>query len=286
MANVIEKGMKLFGGARGGRSWRPGMMQPAVPGRDKPGAVMEYDAAFDEFGGAVATAIGNRTATGAEMMLAQAGNRMREEIPLPSLTRVMVTVPGELDIRQRNAIEEENLLGYSAYRKALGLPGPLARTLAALEIPHLDPDSVVKYKYAMMAKEQRKDTPGTYPDLSTCELPNFEILKSLDPRLFSTAFIAFDSGQGFVGIDRGSVTVVRWGCTALRGYEQAVPDFARSKALEIKRACPGVEFFVEELRRDQVVIDPFLIAVLGDELFYIEVWGEPEFESQMEHNQV
>lgn len=66
-----------------------------------------------------------------------------------------------------------------------------------------------------------------------------------------------------------------WVHTSIAGYEKRFPEIAIQKACEIKRALPAAEIFIEELN---IYPDPFLVASLGGEKFYIEVWDEPKFE--------
>jgi hypothetical protein len=70
-----------------------------------------------------------------------------------------------------------------------------------------------------------------------------------------------------------------WRCTKLAKYRGAIPEFALSRAVEIKERLPKARFYVEELTVDKRY-DPFLIVACGRERFYIDVWDEPEFETQ------
>ena len=54
-----------------------------------------------------------------------------------------------------------------------------------------------------------------------------------------------------------------------------VPPFVLRKAVQIARAAPEVLFFIERVANHA---DPFLIAKLGREEYYIEVWDEADFE--------
>ncbi len=65
----------------------------------------------------------------------------------------------------------------------------------------------------------------------------------------------------------------------LREYDGEVPEYALSRALEIKERMPSAEFDVEELRVSKRY-DPFLIVHCGRERFYIEVWDEKPFEKE------
>lgn len=87
-----------------------------------------------------------------------------------------------------------------------------------------------------------------------------------------------------------------WKLLTLRTYSGAVPEFALRKALQIADACPNVIFYVDQLvhapdpndqeylRRQREAVrlrDPFLVAVLGSETYYIEVWDEQEYEKTL-----
>jgi hypothetical protein len=69
-----------------------------------------------------------------------------------------------------------------------------------------------------------------------------------------------------------------WEKASLSGYNQPIPEFVLAKAVEIKKANSSVEFQVEYLEK---VADPFLIAVLAHESYYLEVWDEPKFEGRI-----
>jgi len=71
--------------------------------------------------------------------------------------------------------------------------------------------------------------------------------------------------------------MVKWEKTPLEKYAEAVPEFALSRAIELKEELPAATFEVEFLH---AVPDPFLILVYGSERFYIDVWDEPLFEGR------
>jgi len=68
-----------------------------------------------------------------------------------------------------------------------------------------------------------------------------------------------------------------WGETNIADAEN-VPPFVLRKAIDIKRACPEVKLMVESISSDP---DPFLVAKLGRETYYIEVWDEKDFEKEL-----
>lgn len=69
-----------------------------------------------------------------------------------------------------------------------------------------------------------------------------------------------------------------WVRTGLKSYEQEIPEFVLNKAVQIKKELPDVNLYVEHLVHKP---DPFLVAVLDGEEFYVEVWEEPGFEGRI-----
>lgn len=68
-----------------------------------------------------------------------------------------------------------------------------------------------------------------------------------------------------------------WHSEALEKYGKPIPEFALSRAIEIKRELPSAQFFIEELRYDP---DPFLYIQVGNVRYYLDVWDEPKFEGR------
>jgi hypothetical protein len=73
---------------------------------------------------------------------------------------------------------------------------------------------------------------------------------------------------------------VAWSMTDITKYKKPIPEFVLQKALEIKDVVPYVSFKVDELSY-QPMPDPFLVAELEQERYYIEVWDEPKFENDV-----
>jgi hypothetical protein len=71
-----------------------------------------------------------------------------------------------------------------------------------------------------------------------------------------------------------------WKSKSLTGYVGEVPGFALETAQEVKMRCAEAIFHIEELVENKRVIDPFLVAELGDERYYLEVWDEPSFDQK------
>ncbi|HEV7522972.1 MAG TPA: hypothetical protein VGP89_17860 [Candidatus Angelobacter sp.] len=171
------------------------------------------------------------------------------EIPRPSkdiLQRFQVEEQNVTDMRSELATEAETMLGYSVLRKRLGMQSPLTTALLKLEIEPFDAASVKAYKDEMLKYAQNEAA-------------------------------IMDAKEG---ISRHSWQARQaiWRTSDIDGYSKPIPEYVIEKALQIKKACPEVQFQIEELT---VVPDPFLIAVLGKVRRYIEVWDEPKFEGSL-----
>lgn len=132
------------------------------------------------------------------------------------------------------------ILGYSCREKTNSEPsGILRAVLSRLEIETLNPQSVHKYQSELLAEQMVRNGPNT----------GFRYSWRNDPV---------------------------WIRTDLKEYKRPVPDFAIERALQIKRALPTAEFWVEEL---SLAPDPFLVAHVDDEGYYVAVWEEARFEA-------
>ncbi len=74
-----------------------------------------------------------------------------------------------------------------------------------------------------------------------------------------------------------SYITVNWELVPISTYQKPIPEFALSKAVELKEAFPSAAFYVHEHKKDP---DPFLVMVYQNTVFYVEVWDEPEFEGR------
>jgi hypothetical protein len=74
-----------------------------------------------------------------------------------------------------------------------------------------------------------------------------------------------------------------WKVIEYRKFRRPVPEFVTRKAHQILAKMPQAWALVEYLEDHP---DPFLVIATGedegDERYYVEVWGEPEFERQLE----
>jgi len=165
--------------------------------------------------------------------------------------RASEVVP-DFDLISAIALKAEALLGYSALRKRLGIhPASLTRTLEELGIDPFLKEDVKEYKVSKAR------------DLEAKVWADLQRRAGMDPASAVEVLVT-------------SFVRATWRCTKLRGE---IPEFALSRAVEIKERLPKARFYVEELMVDKRY-DPFLIVACGRERFYIDVWDEPEFESQ------
>ncbi len=161
----------------------------------------------------------------------------------------------EFDLISAIALKAEALLGYSALRKRLGIhPASLTRTLEELGIDPFLEEDVKEYK----ARKAQALEDKVWAD--------FRGRAGLEPVAAVEALVT-------------SFVHVAWRRTKLARFQGEIPEFALSRAIEIKERLPKARFYVDELTVDKRY-DPFLIVACGRERFYIDVWDEPEFESQ------
>jgi len=148
--------------------------------------------------------------------------------------------------------EARELLGYAAPDIAKEIkPNPLADTLARLEIEVLNWRDVIAYQLERRQEREREEL---------------------------AVMLVADQMPGLWGRHRTD-----WSETEINKYRGIVPAHVLQKAIEIKRALPEVEIFVEHLSETP---DPFLVAKMTGEdgyswnahVYYIDVWDEPKFE--------
>jgi hypothetical protein len=162
-------------------------------------------------------------------------------------------MPPSHDFISKLALKAESILGYSGLRERLGVaPASLTRVLEELEIEPYCPESVKRYK----ADKVREVEAQLWDEFRA------QILEDLEK-------------HGVVL--EGTFVRAKWHLVPLRKFKGEVPEFALSKALEIKERLPKAEFYVDELRAVKRY-DPFLVVACGRERFYIDVWDEHDFE--------
>ncbi len=187
------------------------------------------------------------------------------------------------------------------------MPGELMNALRELDIEPLAPSGVADY-------QRKKAAPGTWSGhkegaawfllwvaLLTLFLPYVlgmtdKYFSPSSPSLpaLSVIFLAIGSIPIFCRSmylfwdkdARGHRITRSWKYVRLTDYEGNVPEFALSKAIQIKKAVPdcllGVEFLVEEEEKIvRPLRDPFLLVSRGSEKRYIDVWDEKEYERKL-----
>ena len=170
----------------------------------------------------------------------------RTEPDRKAIPRLGVALVDEDEGEHALAKEAEALLGYNVLRRKLKIPGKLGEVLACLDIEPLNFEAVEKYKAGMVLWRKK------------------EIISRFDPGYGLTHHIE-----------------VLWLRSALGNCKEEVPLFALRKAVQVKKACPEAILEVDELIEEKKVIDPFLVARLDDEVYYLEVWKEPKFEETL-----
>lgn len=153
--------------------------------------------------------------------------------------------------RARLATRAADLLGYRrladdvAGRLSLGVEtGKLTAALQTLEITVLDTGSVINYQI---------DEAG-------------RLTKELIHERFRDWVCGYFSAA-------------TWTHTVLTEYDRPIPEFVIDKAIKIKELVPDVQFYIQHMNDPKA--DPFLVAYLNKEIYYIEAWDEPRFEATL-----
>lgn len=215
-----------------------------------------------------------------------------------------------LDSRQKLAVDAKEKLGYGVLAKAIAIPGALLYNLNKLGINPLDARAVKKYQ---ASKEKKGMWSGTKQfiislSISTVAIAAFvagmvggwpysrDIVWTPPHYAINTVnlIVALVFGvRAFAmvvneRIGHGNRKLIYWQTAAITNYPGIIPEFVLSKALEIKEALPKTEFTIEYLSRSdehnpyvERLPDPFLIAHLDNERYYIEVWDEKEYENKL-----
>lgn len=68
---------------------------------------------------------------------------------------------------------------------------------------------------------------------------------------------------------------VFWKDTSIKFYRKPIPENVLQRAIQIKQAIPEVDLHISFLTQGNP--DPFLVASLGSEKYYVDVWDEPAF---------
>ncbi len=211
-----------------------------------------------------------------------------------------------VDERVQLASQAQSVLGYHKLARALTVPGALLFTLRKLQIEPLVQSSVEAYKL-------KKARPGMWSGhkrgtvyLTISLLAGFVVAPLLNrdldwgsPHLgcFGVAGAMLLAAGMFItclckffdSSERGSRSIREWKQLTLSRYESqggTIPEYVLSKAIQIKQTIPEVELTVDHLfDRTETISrptrDPFLVATLGTESLYIDVWDEKEYEAKL-----
>jgi len=154
---------------------------------------------------------------------------------------------GKLAQRAADLLGYRKLADHVSGRGSLAVEaGKLAVALHGLDLQVLDADSVISYQMEEAGRRTRE-------------------------KINEEGLSKWVSGWG--------MTAASWSHTDLKKYDRPIPEFVLDKAIRIKEALPEVEFRVQHL--NDARYDPFLVAILGDEIYYIDAWDEPRFEGAL-----
>lgn len=206
------------------------------------------------------------------------------------------------DPRVELAKQAASLLGYGNLAKVVTRQSGLLAVLRELDIAPLVPQHVEQYR---KKKAKNGMWSGTKRFLTMAPSSILGVLGTAYLRHITGSFDAPTPPGvacfilGIVSIVLSVITIVEfagevgrgrrmtrfWDSCDIRNYQGSVPEFALSKAVQIKQALPQAEIRVSYLvekkeEKFRPMPDPFLIAQLGSEIHYIDVWDEKEYESR------
>ena len=182
-----------------------------------------------------------------------------------------------------------NMLGFTRNVKELGM------ALKELGIQPFDPSSVNKYKQTMLKTKHRTKVKWQRLGVGALALAVFLPLAwyrlALRPSswfeslVWLLAVASMVAAGVFLVHSSDFRATNAWERTTLSSYSGNVPEFALMRAVEIKERVPAAYFNVEYLTHTEsyipFTVDPFLIVILGNESYYIDVWDEPQFERKL-----
>jgi hypothetical protein len=208
------------------------------------------------------------------------------------------------DPRVSLAKEAQTKLGYNRLALAIAVPSALLFGLRQLGIEPLVTQRVRDYKRSKETTGWYSGTKQTVLAIALAALSIAALVTGMT-RDFAgqwtswhygintllAAFVLVSAPTAFYRLaaadfGHGTRRVRKWDSSDLESYEGNVPEFVLAKAVQIKTALPdtlfAVEYLIEESQsRRRPEPDPFLVAKLGNERYYIDVWNEKEYEARL-----
>lgn len=226
---------------------------------------------------------------------------------MPTIQRVKIQPVEESLENERHqlALKAQSVLGYNRLAKVIATPSALAYQLRKLGIEPLVQSGVQDYK-------RRKARPGMWSGHKAgigWMAMALIVAGVLVPRLNSQTNHWTVGSLAAVGVvalcilsaiftivalcmwldsnNRGHRTTKVWRTRSLSEYAHSggnIPEFALRKAIQLKEALPQIELRIDQLmieteRHERPDKDPFLVAELDNEKYWIDVWDEKDYEA-------
>lgn len=221
---------------------------------------------------------------------------MTTSIPRMRFTQVDEALRDE---RTQLAKDAQEKLGYKKLAQAILCPGALLFKLRELEIEPLSPLAVENYKRKKAQSGMWSDTKRSCYQIALALVIAFVLLPLLNkfaswsngPNLQVVGTVLFGIVGTIIGFV-GSITLLfsdhsgahrtrrEWKRTAIGEFPGNVPEFALRKAVQLKEHGASIRIDYLEESTESIprrLPDPFLVAILGDETYYIDVWDEKEY---------
>lgn len=185
------------------------------------------------------------------------------------------------------------------FRPAAAAPNlPLAAALAELDIEPFKKEDVDRYKAEKHEAAFRAVLPKNYHghyEIQWLEYKGTVAVSAADPaRAIEVLRMKHEGWETRIFFNQQFYRMchmvhVRWhryplnaAALTLAAVNHTIPEYVTRKAEQIAASVPGVVIEEDRLETKDVDLDPFLVVRLGDEEYYVEVWGAEEREFKRE----
>lgn len=223
-----------------------------------------------------------------------------------TLDRAKFATLSIVDARADLATQAASTLGYTKLINHIKAPGRLLSALRTLDIQPFTLHSVKRYKASKeytgwySGTKQMLALMAAFVTVVSCfgtgihravklhEVPDWLYAINCATCLLGLGLIFWTIGWTIEGgrWGHGNRKVRQWRQTTINMYYGTVPEFALDRAIRIKSLVPeatvGIDYLVcANEHKERPMRDPFLYVELGNELYYVDVWNEREYEAKL-----
>lgn len=209
-----------------------------------------------------------------------------------------ITLGGEELLRRAESVFKSRASRWARYTHCE--KRDLEHTLVSLQIEPYTHESVEKYKLRMKRSVMLRNLPSRVladvPEVcGPCGVIALVVWAVIASVCVTFNLVAIAWWFGVIGIvatcsigiaigigtlsDYGWIKVreLHWRSNDITWILNEIPEFVLQTAVDVQTRCPGAYLYVEEAIVANRVVDPFLVAQVNGEKYYLEVWNEPGF---------